>query len=194
FEPFFTTKELGRGTGLGLATTYGIVRQSNGQICVESTPGTGTRFDVYLPRVEGVPATIETAPRPTGIHRGTEKILLVEDDESVRSLVQTVLAQQGYAVIEATTGNDALRLWQESGSDVDLVVTDVVMPEMGGDSLVKQLRAVHPKVRVLFMSGYTQSGIVKHGVLVPETEFIQKPFTPASLMQKVRAVLDAPVA
>jgi DNA-binding response OmpR family regulator/signal transduction histidine kinase len=194
FEPFFTTKALGRGTGLGLATIYGIVRQSKGQICVESQVGQGTRFDVYLPRIDADGAQETEAQEllaPTAA-RATERLLLVEDDEYVRDLVQSVLSHEGYRVTVAGGCQEALRLWQEVGSEVALVVTDVVMPEMSGDRLVERLKATNPELRVLYMSGYTETGIVKQGVLAPGTNFIQKPFTPKALGQRIRALLDSP--
>jgi PAS domain S-box-containing protein len=192
FEPFFTTKEPGKGTGLGLATVYGIVQQSGGHVCVYSEPGVGSTFKVYLPRVErpGQPGTsyqgIRAAPR------GDETVLLVEDDEGVRSLVQRVLQDGGYHVLVAGSGREALHVCAQQGSPIHLLVTDVVMPEMGGRPLAEQLLGLHPELRVLYLSGYTDDAIIRHGVLVAEVHFLQKPFAPAALAQKVREVLDAP--
>jgi signal transduction histidine kinase len=190
FEPFFTTKEKGKGTGLGLSTVYGIIQQSGGNIWVYSESGKGTTFKVYLPRVvsetaESGEKTLELAPRG-----GTETVLLVEDEAVVRGLARRILEQAGYSVIEAAKGDEALQACEEHGDEIDLLLTDVVMPEMSGKDLADRLRSQHPELRMLFMSGYTDEAIVHHGVLDSTVEFIQKPFTPSGLLKKVRDVLD----
>ncbi|MES1173450.1 MAG: response regulator [Myxococcales bacterium] len=192
FEPFFTTKELGKGTGLGLATVFGIVRQSGGLILVESVLGTGTTFRVYFPRAEGElrrPGVSETPPRNTLL--GSETVLVVEDEDAVRALVRAILMKHGYRVLDARSGGDALLLCEDHTDPIDLLLTDVVMPRMSGRQLAERLRAVRPNMRTLFMSGYTNDAVVRHGVLKNTIDFIQKPITPDSLSRKVRAVLDA---
>jgi two-component system cell cycle sensor histidine kinase/response regulator CckA len=189
FEPFFTTKQAGEGTGLGLATVYGIVRQSGGFIWVYSEPNRGTTFKVYLPMAESaaVPAA-KSGPSP----RGTEAILLAEDEELVRRLAHRVLESQGYTVRSAGSGKAALEL-AENGGRVDLLVTDVVMPGMSGRQLAEQLRTRQPDLKVLYVSGYTDDAVLRHGVLEQNVFFLQKPFSPAVLLRKVRTVLDSPV-
>jgi two-component system, cell cycle sensor histidine kinase and response regulator CckA len=195
FEPFFTTKGGSRGTGLGLATSYGIVKQSGGYIWVYSEPGLGTTFKVYLPRVD---ESVELPPAmrlKTEPQKGSETILLVEDEEAVRELTQTVLASYGYKVIVTQDPEHALSM-AATGLPIQLVLTDVVMPSMSGRELVQKLIAKYPHLRVLYMSGYTDDIITSGGVLEAGLAFLQKPFTPATLAQKVRDVLDAkaPVA
>jgi CheY-like chemotaxis protein len=189
FEPFFTTKAKGRGTGLGLATVYGIVKQSGGTVWVYSEPGEGTSFKIYLPRVlrEKTPVTPRPARRDVG---GTEGILVVEDDHSVRELTRRILAAAGYAVTVAANGADALRLFENLADRVDLVLTDVVMPDMNGPELAKSLKHRKPGLRTLYMSGYTDNAIVHHGVLDEGTHFIAKPFSAEDLLTKVRSVFD----
>ena len=195
FEPFFTTKEQGKGTGLGLATVYGIVKQSGGYVVAESEPGKGTTFKVFLQRLEaGVDEAeplVRVEPEPPS---GTETVLLVEDEEVVRNLVREILERNGYAVLEARNGAEALALGQKSAQPIHLLVTDVVMPKMSGRELAERLVAIHPETRVLYMSGYTDGAIGQQGVLDPQTELLQKPFSFDDLAQKVRKVLDAPPA
>ncbi|MFB3923638.1 MAG: CHASE3 domain-containing protein [Terriglobia bacterium] len=188
FEPFFTTKERGKGTGLGLATVYGIVKQSGGHIWVYSEPDRGTSFKVYLPCFDEVPA--EGAEVRAQLPRGSETVLVVEDEEGVRMLIRSVLESNGYRVLEAEGAAKALELGERSNGKIHLVLTDVVMPEMGGSELAERLARLHPETKVLFMSGYTDDAIVRHGVLKSELAFLEKPFTPEALVRKVREVLD----
>jgi len=190
FEPFFTTKEKGRGTGLGLSTVYGIVKQSGGNVWVYSEPGAGTVFKVFLPQFK---QECETSTKPLidlVVPRGSETILLVEDEDVVRGLARQILEQAGYHVLDARGGDEAIRLGRELGGPIDLLLTDVVMPETSGREVAKRLNKLRPATRVLYMSGYTDDAIVHHGVLDSDVEFIQKPFTPIALAQKVREVLD----
>ncbi len=192
FEPFFTTKEVGKGTGLGLATVYGIVKQSGGYIDVESEPGRGASFRVYLPRVEEAVAVPEAA-RPSGARqRGSETILLVEDDESLRTLAREILTVQGYTVLEAAAPRDALRIQETHPGRIDLLLTDVVMPEMNGRQLADRLTVARPDLAVLFMSGYTGAALGGRGEIAEFSgQLLQKPFTPDGLNRRVREVLDA---
>jgi PAS domain S-box-containing protein len=191
FEPFFTTKGPGRGTGLGLSTVYGIVKQSGGHIWLYSEVGRGTSFKIYLPRVEGeVVTATPLTPRST---RGRETVLLVEDDEQVRALARETLQLGGYRVLEAASPDAALTLARLHTGAVDLLLSDVVMPGMNGRALADRVLVLRPGLKVLFMSGYPSSAIVHHGVLEPGAWFLQKPFTPGSLARKVREVLDARV-
>jgi len=190
FEPFFTTKRENEGTGLGLATVYGIIKQSDGFIWVYSEPSHGSTFRIYLPRVEGKEDTSSISIKPESELHGKETILLVEDETDVRMLVRETLEMMEYNVIEATNGKDALDLCEKNNKPIQLVLTDVVMPQMGGPELAKKLLSKLPETKIIFMSGYTEDAIVHKGVLEPGTHFIQKPFTPISLMQKVRDVLD----
>ena len=193
FEPFFTTKEPGKGTGLGLATVYGIVQQAGGFIWVYSEPGHGTSFKIYLPQVD---ATAEVAAAATGARApgGTETVLLVEDAAAVRAVTKQVLERHGYAVLEAPDGEAAVRLAQRHRGPIHLLLTDVVMPRVSGRELAEQLARVRPDTRVLYASGYTDDSVVRHGILESGTAYLQKPFSPESLARKVREVLDAPPA
>jgi len=190
FEPFFTTKEPGKGTGLGLATVFGIVKQSNGHITVYSEPGIGTTFRIYLPKVAtDCDSQINEQPQPPS-RRGTETVLVVEDEGIVRNLTCRILRAQGYEVLEATNGKDALAICNRHPEPIHLILTDVVMPEMSGRQLCGHLRDRQNQAKVLFMSGYTDDAVVRHGILEAETNFIQKPFSPTALVRKVRDVLD----
>jgi two-component system cell cycle sensor histidine kinase/response regulator CckA len=190
FEPFFTTKEQGRGTGLGLSTVFGIVQQAGGHLWVYSEPGTGTTFKVYLPRSTAA-ETRTTRPPPLTSRRGTETILLVEDDEQLRILTEGILTRLGYRVLAAPCGADALRLSEQHSGTIHVLLTDVVMPGMSGRQLAEKIVASRPDTRALFMSGYTDEAIVHHGVLEPGVSFLQKPITPDSLARKIREVLHA---
>ncbi len=191
FEAFFTTKAKGKGTGLGLATCQTIVQQSSGHIGVYSELGKGTTFKVYFPRVEQ-PLDVAASAVPTGpLPRGTETLLVVEDERSVRHLAREVLVAQGYEVLSAANGQDALQVARaHRGAPIRLVVTDVIMPLMGGKVMAEWLQATYPDLKVLFTSGYTDDAIAQHGVLDPGVAFLPKPYTPASLARKVRATLD----
>ncbi len=192
FEPFFTTKERGKGTGLGLATVYGIVKQSGGHIWVYSEEGIGTTFKIYLPRAREAPQRFTRAEAEGAPPSGSETILLVEDDADVRELVQRVLQGQGYTLLVAQDGQEALGLVARHADLIHLLLTDVVMPDMSGQALVKSLGRSYPDLKVLFMSGYTDEIIAHHGVLDPGVAFLQKPFSAVALARKVRQVLDAP--
>ncbi|MDB5310255.1 MAG: Blue-light-activated protein [Gemmataceae bacterium] len=192
FEPFFTTKEVGKGTGLGLAMVFGFVKQSGGHVAVYSEPGRGTTFKLYLPRVAEAPPAGKAASRPAVMPKGTETVLLVEDEDAVRALGRHVLVMCGYAVLEAGHGREAVRVAEGHAGPIHLLMTDVVMPGgMGGREVAEAVVARHPEARVLYTSGYTDDAVVRHGVLEEGTHFLQKPFAPAALAGKVRAILDA---
>ncbi|MBL7645631.1 MAG: PAS domain S-box protein [Candidatus Hydrogenedentes bacterium] len=190
FEPFFTTKEVGKGTGLGLATVYGIVKQSGGNIWVESESGKGTAFQIYLPWIEAAPALERHDSLPEGMVPGGETILLAEDEEALRAVMRITLSRAGYTVLEAHDGLHALSLLKAHPGRVDLVLTDVVMPGLNGPDLVREIAGLQPGVKVLFMSGYADDTIVHQGVLDDGIEFINKPFSFIQLNRKVREVLD----
>jgi len=189
FEPFYTTKDKGLGTGLGLSTVYGIVRQSEGNIGVTSEVGRGTTFRVVLPRVDAKDIPRRPAAGSSEV-RGNETVLIVEDEQSVRKLTSRILRSAGYNVVTAANGGEALLECERSEAEIDLVLTDVVMPRMSGKELVDRLAKVLPAVRVLYMSGYTNNAIAQHGVLDEGVHFIAKPFHGTDLLSKVRAVLD----
>jgi CheY-like chemotaxis protein len=191
FEPFFTTKEVGKGTGLGLSTVYGIVKQSRGNIWAYSEPGRGTTFKIYLPWVDEPLKERSTRVLGEESPRGHETVLTVEDEEEVRKLAVQMLKRQGYAVFEASHGEEAMRVAQDHAQEgIDLLLTDVVMPGMSGRELAEKLGSLLPKMKVLYMSGYTDDAIVHHGVLEDGVNYLQKPFTLDSLARKVREVLD----
>jgi two-component system cell cycle sensor histidine kinase/response regulator CckA len=190
FEPFFTTKEKGKGTGLGLSTVYGVVKQSGGYIWVYSEPGQGTTFKIYLPRVAEMADQLPVAEQPPERLHGSETVLLVEDDEGVRSVCEVILGEHGYKVFAARNGEEALKFFNRSKGAVDLLVTDVVMPGISGPELAGQTRPFRTDMRVLYVSGYAENAIVHHGKLDPGISFLQKPFSPNDLLRRVRKVLD----
>jgi PAS domain S-box-containing protein len=192
FEPFYTTKEMGKGTGLGLATVYGIVKQSGGFIWVYSEEGRGTTFKVYLPRVVSALTEPHAGGPSAEIGRGTETILVVEDAEALRALTKEFLTSCGYTTLEAANGDEAIRIARSYSGVIDLLLTDVVMPRMGGKSLAEQIALIRPDTRVLYMSGYPNDGIVQAGILANGVTLLDKPFTREILSKRVRQVLDAP--
>jgi CheY-like chemotaxis protein len=191
FEPFFTTKEVGKGTGLGLPTVYGIVEQTGGHIRVESEPGRGTRFVIYLPKVEGEIGTAANDRRLLP-RRGHETILLVEDEASLREITQELLELDGYRVLTAQDGAHALLASREEAGVIDLLITDVVMPGMSGPELADRILLQRPRTKVLFISGYTADAIDHHGVGDGGTSLLHKPFTSEALSWRVREVLGGP--
>jgi len=188
FEPYFTTKDIGKGTRLGLSTAYDIIRQSDGHIQVYSEPGLGTTFRIYLPRSEAA-ATVE-APVDENMPRGTEHILLVEDDPSVRRMSRAILERLGYSITEAASGRAGLALGSDDTRHFDLAFCDVILGDISDPAVYEALRALRPSVRVLYMSGYVDEAIVRTGVLDEGHPFLQKPFTPRDLAVKLREVLD----
>jgi len=191
FEPFFTTKGPGKGTGLGLSTVYGIVKQSGGNVWAYSEPGHGTTFKIYLPQAEGEVDRVGRDGRRPGVPKGSETVLLVEDQKELRELVCQMLEMNGYTVVAASDGFEAIEICGKFEGPIQLMLSDVVMPQMGGRELAQRLTALRPDLKVLYMSGYTSDAIVHHGILDPDTAFLQKPFTPDGLAVKVREVLDA---
>jgi two-component system cell cycle sensor histidine kinase/response regulator CckA len=190
FEPFFTTKEVGKGTGLGLSTAYGIIKQSDGFIWVKSEIGRGTTFEIYLPRIDReVSAEIENN-KLENTPKGMETILVVEDEDIVRALTRRILEESGYRVIEARNGVEALSNWEKQNVKIDLLMTDVLMPQMGGSELAEKLAKIYPDLCILFTSGYTDDAIIRHNVIDADNNFIQKPFTFDELTNKVREILD----
>jgi CheY-like chemotaxis protein len=194
FEPFFTTKEQGKGTGLGLSTVYGIVEQTGGIIEVESRPGAGTTFTVYLRRLDERAGAHGTEGAPQASVQGSETLLLAEDEPAVRAMAREALEAQGYSVLEARNGVEALAVADAHRGPLDLLITDVVMPQMGGGELAQRLVGARPGLRVLFMSGYTDDAVVRQGVSEATSAFLQKPFAIGSLARKVRETLDAPAS
>ncbi len=190
FEPFFTTKESGKGTGLGLSSVYGIVKQNNGFIWVYSEPDQGTTFKIYLPKFEGKSIKKKQKPVSAGELTGSETILVVEDDDRLRKVVHTILAQYGYNVLEAENGLAALQLCENHNKQIDMMISDVVMPGMNGKETANEILSRRPDINVIFMSGYTDDAIVHHGVLTKGVNFLEKPFSPDKLLQKVRNVMD----
>ena len=191
FEPFFTTKEQGKGTGLGLATCFGIIQQSNGHIHSDSQVDKGTQFKIYLPRVRGLEDSISSREVPVSLPQGTETILLAEDEPSLRQLMARVLRTQGYTVLEAADGHEALTLAQANGAKIQLLLTDVIMPGLSGKTLAEWLGQVNPAVRVLFISGYINNNAVRDAMSRPGTFFLQKPFNPLDLTKKVREAIES---
>jgi two-component system, cell cycle sensor histidine kinase and response regulator CckA len=189
FEPFFTTKDAGGGTGLGLATVFGVVKQSGGSIFVYSEEGRGTTFKIYLPATRRRVEPAADGDHPAS-HRGSETVVVVEDDASLRTLVTIMLGGCGYEVLEAADADAAMELCGEHPNGVDLLLTDVVMPDIGGRALADRLTALFPHLRVLFMSGYSDEAVFRHGIIRPDTAFIEKPFSQPALARKVRDVLD----
>ncbi|GBE27734.1 blue-light-activated protein [bacterium BMS3Bbin03] len=190
FEPFFTTKDVGKGTGLGLSTVYGIVKQFNGFIWVYTEPGEGTTFKIYLPKVEVKTKPADGMDEFQAIHYGSETILLVEDEKFVRDFVAQTLTKNGYTIIKAASAKEAIKIAEEADNTIDMLLTDVIMPDMSGKELEDYLRSTGKHLKTLFMSGYTDQAIVHHGILNENIEFMQKPFSPATLLRKVRKVLD----
>jgi CheY-like chemotaxis protein len=190
FEPFFTTKERGKGTGLGLATVYGVVKQSGGFVWVHSEPGQGTAFEILLPRVEESVRTVAQDTRSGGSWGGSETVLLVEDEESLRKLILRMLSENGYAVLEAASAIQAMEIARQVQGKIDLLLTDVVMPGMNGSELADQLVSLYPQIKTLYMSGYTEFAVRLSDIVRQERRLLQKPFTQQSLLRKIREVLE----
>jgi len=190
FEPFFTTKEIGKGTGLGLSMVYGIVKQSGGFVTVDSDSAAGTTFRIYLQRTDDAETLTDRSEEPSSSLEGFETILLAEDEAAVRSLMRDILERYKYRVMEASNGEQAIALANSVRDPIHLVITDVIMPEMGGRELVQRLKSLHPEARVLYMSGYADAEISKAGTLKPGKNFLPKPFVPLDLARLVRKILD----
>jgi hypothetical protein len=191
FEPFFTTKEMGKGTGLGLATVYGIVKQSAGYVLVDSAPGEGTTFQVYLPASASAGAADHLPVAESLSVRGTETVLIIEDEQAVRDIVSRVLKKHGYVVLVAASGAEALALSAAFESTIDLVISDAVMPGMGGGEVVRRLKEQRPELKALFMSGYTDDEVIRRGIISSTTSFIQKPFSLMAFARATREALDS---
>jgi signal transduction histidine kinase/CheY-like chemotaxis protein len=192
FEPFFTTKDLGKGTGLGLSTVYGIVEQSGASLLVRSAPGQGSTFGIYFPTIDELPMVAEHQKPAAAAGRCTETVLLAEDDDSLRGLVREMLESEGYRVLTASSGPEALRIAEAEPGAIDILVTDVVMPAMGGHQLAEFLRSRRPGIRILFVSGYSDEAIESRGELLPGTQLLAKPFTPDEILRCLRGILDGP--
>jgi CheY-like chemotaxis protein len=191
FEPFFTTKEKGKGTGLGLSTVYGAVKQSGGEILIYSEPGFGTTAKIYLPAVDEPLEAAKRKPAGERMPRGSETILVVEDEDEVRKLALGILSRQGYRVLDASHGGDALLMMEQTREPIQLLLTDVVMPGISGPDFARRLKFIYPDLKVLYMSGYADNVIFQQGILDHAMAFLQKPFTVERLAGKVREVLDA---
>jgi CheY-like chemotaxis protein len=191
FEPFFTTKSYGKGTGFGLSIVYGIVKQHNGYIDVESEPGRGTTFTVYVPVERPAPAERERVPAAPTVLEGSETILVAEDEEPVRKLAKTVLEGFGYRVITAADGEEAVRLFNENRGRIQLLILDVIMPRMNGREAYHAIQEMQPGIKALFMSGYAEDIISKKGIIEPGLNFVLKPVPPRELVRRAREVLDA---
>jgi CheY-like chemotaxis protein len=192
FEPFFTTKEPGKGTGLGLATVYGIVKQGGGHISLSSEPGRGTTFKIYLPRVteRAEPVSVPAPERPPELPRGSETVLVLEDEEALRAIVREILEAAGYAVLEAADGAEALHVVQRHEGPIDLLLSDVILPGMSGPELARSLVEMRPRLKVLYMSGHDEASIVHRELLESGLAILQKPFASDVLLRKLRDLLD----
>ncbi|MFZ4857891.1 MAG: ATP-binding protein [Desulfuromonadaceae bacterium] len=190
FEPFYTTKELGKGTGLGLATVYGAIKQNNGFVNIYSEPGQGTTFSLYLPRYAGQKSEQQTEGGTLPVPRGLETILLVEDEPAILNMTAMMLERQGYTALKAGTPGEASRLAKEQSGEIHLLMTDVIMPEMNGRNLAKNILTIYPRIKCLYMSGYTADVIAHYGVLDEGVHFIQKPFSLSAMAAQVRELLD----
>jgi len=189
FEPFFTTKEAGKGTGLGLATVYGIVTQSGGSVWVYTEPGIGTTFKIYLPRVDQVLEAEPLTDTAENVERGSRTVLIVEDDAALLQVTCLSLQEAGYAILSARSSAEAIHISEVHKGIIHLMVTDVIMPGLSGDQLASRLSALRPEMKVLYVSGYTDDTIARHGILEPGLAFLQKPFSPRALARKVSEVL-----